>query len=69
MFKNLFRITTVLLAILARGHPYSVPVTLGRRYLNVTHCHEKKDAVLKRLIASESQALLSVLKRSTRLKY
>ena len=51
--------TTVLLAFLTRDHPFSVavpshtvPDTMGRRYLNVTHRSKKKDAVLKRPIAS-----------------
>ena len=43
---------TVLLAFLARDHPYSVPVPIGRRNLNVTHRPKKNDAVLKRPIAS-----------------
>ena len=37
---------TVLLAFLTRDHPYRVPVSMGRRYLNVTHRPKKKDAAL-----------------------
>ena len=29
---------SVLLAFLSRDHPYSDPVPMGCRYLNVTHC-------------------------------
>ena len=47
---------TVVLAFLARYHHVSVAVPssyrMGRRYLNVTHRSNKKDAILKRLIAS-----------------
>ena len=35
-----------------RPIPLSVAVTMGRRYLNVTHRSKKKDAVTKRPIAS-----------------
>ena len=54
---------TVVLAILSRYHPICVAVPspsrphnvlffMGRRYLNVTHRSKKKDAALKRPIAS-----------------
>ena len=55
---------TVLLAFLARDHPFSVPDPFGYRYLDVTHRSKKKDAALKRPTASKSQAFLRVLQRS-----
>ena len=39
---------TVLLAFLARDHPFSVPDPIGYHYLDVTHRSKKKDAALKR---------------------
>ncbi len=48
----LFKIFTVVSAFLTLDHPYSVAVPMGCRYLNATHRSKKKDAVLKRPIAS-----------------
>ena len=39
---------------------FTVPVPIGRRYLNVTHRSKKKDAVLKRPRVKRPLASLSV---------